>query len=140
MNQDNLINMNANNLFNVLKIKLILGKICPHLTLKKRSEVQSNMIYMESQILFPTSWYTSIQTNVYVLLNFDRHASATKHITSLANVTTAIDEIFFFTNVRKQTKTLSVNILNTLTVIKATYFILFLSPSGSFSQHNVIGS
>lgn len=109
------------------------------MTLKKRSEVQSNMIYMESQILFPTSWYTSIQTNVYVLLNFDRHASATKHITSLAKVTTAINEIFF-TNVRKQTKTLSVNILNTLTVIKATYFILFLSPSGSFSQHNVIGS
>lgn len=91
MNQDNLINMNVNNLFNVLKIKLILGKICPHLTLKKRSEVQSNMIYMESQILFPTSWYTSIQTNVYVLLNFDRHASATKHITSLVKVTTAID-------------------------------------------------
>lgn len=46
MNQDNLINMNANNLFKVLKIKLILGKICPHLTLKKRSEVQSNMIYI----------------------------------------------------------------------------------------------
>lgn len=45
MSQDNLINMNVNNLFKVLKIKLILGNICPHLTLKKRSEVQSNMIY-----------------------------------------------------------------------------------------------
>lgn len=44
MNQDHFLNVNANNLFNVLKIKLILGNICPHLTLKKRSEVQSNMI------------------------------------------------------------------------------------------------